>query len=702
MAHLGTLLNDNHRRVLGSGLAHLDDRLAAIGTMASGAATRSPFSPYAPDLSAAEVYLLHDYVAEIRSRMAEMASALDLDVAHGNIPTSRAVEVTLLSAQIDLAELCAENLRGYGPLGSEGAAAVEQFMAELCRFMHRAREIVVRGTAAELSNRIAHIDHAAVDLAGLAALERVIRRHGLVTLREPLDALVERIERRSFEICIFGRVNAGKSSLLNAVLDTTALPVGVTPVTAVPTRIVFGPAEEASIDIRNGERMLVPLSRLREFVSEEENGDNHKDVTAVCVRLPSRYLADGIAFVDTPGVGSLATAGARESYRYLPRADLGILLVDASTPPMREDIEVLRLLDASAIPSMAVLTKTDLLSNTDLERVRRHARAQISGALGRDVALHAVSLHGTSAVRARTWFAEVIAPLCARGRTLAEESARRRFVSLIAAALEAVRAETSPGEADPARYEELETLAATADRRVRDTRIRCEDIAYRLRASLPEVFDAAANVAAHHIVADDDGSVVGAAAEAALETAAGRDCDAVQQELLRLRHDLQELLTRACALAGARAIPDVLQMDFVGRPRAAVPAEIRAVAFTPSRWLQLSKRLLQKRIVQILHARLERAAADVLAQLAAELRTWSGRVLDTHRRQFGAQIDPLRIVERGRVRPVAGATRTLTDADSRDIETLERLAASITESHEQLPDHRSVSSREATRCSPGR
>jgi hypothetical protein len=44
-------------------------------------------------------------------------------------------------------------------------------------------------------------------------------------------------QAKSFEIALFGRVSSGKSSLLNAVLETNLLPIGVTPVTAVPTRI---------------------------------------------------------------------------------------------------------------------------------------------------------------------------------------------------------------------------------------------------------------------------------------------------------------------------------------------------------------------------------------------------------------------------------------------------------------------------------
>lgn len=703
MARRGQILNESQRRVLGSGLTHLEDRLAAIAAMASSAATRSPFSPYAPDLSPAEMHLLRDYVGEIRSRMAEMAAALELDVAHGNIPTSRAVAVTLLGTEIDLAELSTETLRGYGPLALEGAAAVEQFLGELGGLLQRVRDIVSRRTNVDLSGRIAQIEHSVIDRAGLAALERVIRRRGLVTLREPLEALVERLERRSFEICVFGRVNAGKSSLLNAVLDIAALPVGVTPVTAVPTRVVFGAVEEAAIDLHNGERLRIPLTRLPEFVSEDENRDNHKGVSAVCVRVPSRHLADGIAFVDTPGLGSLATAGARAAYRYLPRADLGILLVDASGPPAREDIEVLRLLDASAIPNMVVLTKVDLLSDADRARVWEHARQRMAEALGREVPIHAVSTRGTAAALAPAWFRDVIAPLSAGGRALAEDAARRRFAALVAAARRLARREAASDAADPARADRLEALAATGERRVRDTRARCDEIAHHLRGCVPQAFEAAARVAADHILADDDWSVVGPAAAAALEAAAERAGDEVQEALLCLRQELQDLLGRAAAVAGGRLVPEGLRIDAVSRPRAAVPAEIYALACPRSRWIRHSKRLLQARILRCLGEQVDRSAADVVAQASVELHRWSGQVLEALKRQFTAELDPLRAMARVGAQP-SPAVEGSDEADDRDLDALERLGALLDSGPESSsgPPPRGPRSGEVDRCSPAR
>jgi GTP-binding protein EngB required for normal cell division len=710
MADLRAELNDNHRRILASSLAYFDELLVTIETMASGAAARSPFSQYVPDLSASELHVLPDYVTEIRSRMAEMAAALGLGVARSTIPTSRAIDVTLLSADIALAEIRPEKLRGYGVPTTAGGAAVEHFTAELSRLIQQLRAVLARGTAADLAERVAHLDRAPIDLPGLCALQRIISAQGLVAFRDQLEALIERLERRTFEICMFGRVNAGKSSLLNAVLETDALPVGITPVTAVPTRIVFGAAAMASVQFGDGQRTEIPLARLPEFVSEAENPDNRKGVSSVLVRLPSPHLADGIAFVDTPGLGSLATAGARASYRYLPRCDLGILLIDASTPPSREDLDVLHLLHASEIPALVVLTKADLLSDSDLDRARDYARAQIGRFLDRDVPLHTVSSMGPAAARARAWFAQTIEPLCARGRELAGDACRQRFGHLLRAVAAVVRTEDS-GEAGGARrYEQLEEVVAEAGRCLRDARSRCEAIWRQLPASLPDTLAAAVPVVVQRLMADGDAEVVGETVAVALDIMATRHTEAIEQELARARDRLQELLGQIGELGPAAGVfsmdrsrwslgaaksdrllgsvaanPSVLRLDLIARPGLLVPAEIRQGRLDVPRWLRVIPPLLKRQVATALHRQFERSARDALSQLASELRTWAGRVLDDLGRQFAAQADPVRATARASVR--RGETGTPTrPVDPGDLQTLEQLLVTTEAPHTVLSD----------------
>jgi GTPase SAR1 family protein len=91
-------------------------------------------------------------------------------------------------------------------------------------------------------------------------LGRIITSYGLVEYREALAMIIDRMENKVFEIGLFGRVSSGKSSLLNYLLEVDYLPVGVTPVTAVPTRISYGPLARVGIEFADNPPENVSLS----------------------------------------------------------------------------------------------------------------------------------------------------------------------------------------------------------------------------------------------------------------------------------------------------------------------------------------------------------------------------------------------------------------------------------------------------------
>jgi hypothetical protein len=99
---------------------------------------------------------------------------------------------------------------------------------------------------ADLGERLQRLDRTGNEIDLLGAITEIVDRRGMVEFRPVIGAIVERLETRCFEIAVFGRVSSGKSSLLNHILGTQVLPVGVTPVTAVPTMVVFGP--EPAVD----------------------------------------------------------------------------------------------------------------------------------------------------------------------------------------------------------------------------------------------------------------------------------------------------------------------------------------------------------------------------------------------------------------------------------------------------------------------
>ncbi len=107
--------------------------------------------------------------------------------------------------------------------------------------------------------------------------------------------------------------------------------MGVNPITAVPTRLAYGPAPRATAWFADRKPEQFGTERLAEFVTEQHNPANIQHVTRIVVELPAQRLREGVVYVDTPGLGSLATSGAAETKAYLPRCDLGVVLIDAGS-----------------------------------------------------------------------------------------------------------------------------------------------------------------------------------------------------------------------------------------------------------------------------------------------------------------------------------------------------------------------------------
>jgi predicted GTPase len=182
-----------------------------------------------------------------------------------------------------------------------------------------------------------------------------------VEFRPALGVIIDRLESDIFEIAVFGRVSSGNSSLLNRIVQADVLPVDVNPNTSAPTRFVYGSAPGGTVWFADRKPERFDIARLPEFVTEQSNPSNDKHVTRIVVELPSARLRQGVAFVDTPGLGSLATTGAAETLAYIPRCDLGVVLVDAGSMLTPDDLVTVRALYEAGIPAFILLSKADLL-----------------------------------------------------------------------------------------------------------------------------------------------------------------------------------------------------------------------------------------------------------------------------------------------------------------------------------------------------
>ena len=114
-------------------------------------------------------------------------------------------------------------------------------------------------------------------------------------------------------------MSTGKSSLLNHVVGIDVLPVGVTPVTAVPTRLESGESLAVVVSFAEMRPYAIAADQLWEYASEEGNPGNTKHVTSILVTVPSPPFGVGWRLSIRPASGRSRLPGPPRRPAYLPR-----------------------------------------------------------------------------------------------------------------------------------------------------------------------------------------------------------------------------------------------------------------------------------------------------------------------------------------------------------------------------------------------
>ena len=341
------------------------------------------------------------------------------------------MQTHLIQVQVGIDDMGPEQLKGYGLLDDSASSRGTRIQDDLTRLLDRTMSYLTQGLGRDLSERLARLDAGSKSVESLATLDRIVTRWQLVEYRPTLDMIVTRLESPCFEVAVFGRVSSGKSSLLNHIVGLDVL--------ARRRDAGDGRARPGW----NAERSSRPWSRspsrgpvtsrsdqLWEYASEEGNPGNAKHVTAIVVTGSFASPESGVVLVDTPGVGSLATSGAAEAIAYLPRCDLGIVLIDggsslASRRP-RAASDALR----GRHPGDGSPEQGRSALDVRSRRMASYIESQIRAELGLNLPVHPGERRGRRRVAPLRWFDSEISPLFEQNRSLVEASIRRKIASL--------------------------------------------------------------------------------------------------------------------------------------------------------------------------------------------------------------------------------------------------------------------------------
>ncbi|MDI6876026.1 MAG: dynamin family protein [Methanomicrobiales archaeon] len=666
-------LNEHQARYLRVSCEHIDRLLGEIEAILNTSTSRAAFPRYAPDLDPARRRTIEDFVARLRAQVVRILDGQGIPRDQPRVPASRAIHATLIAIDIAAEELRPQHMRGYGEVSADVATELNGIAAELHGLVVRLDRCLAGGGGEDLEARLQRLEREGGDLRLLSAIERVVAERGLVEFRGTIASILDRAEDRAFEIAVFGRVSCGKSSLLNAILDTDALPVGVTPITAVPIHIAFGERAAITVSFAHAPSRALDIDRLGEYATEQQNPGNVKRVTRIAVTLPAPRLGSGVTFVDTPGLGSLATGGAAETLAYLPRCDLGVVMIDAGSTLTEGDIQTIRALQEAAVPVNVLLSKADLLTPPDCGRILRYIQQHLAAEFDRDLPVHPVSVRPSHRRLLDAWFEEEILPLCSRSQDLREASLRRKIGALRESVVAALRLQVQRSrQASPHTQERIraaESRLRQATGRIEETRSVVERGIREMARGAPEICVAAAARMTANGAECEPSDVLRASIR---EYARGRAKplpDAIETLALQLERDLQE---SAAALGIADAPEEGELASLVRGMPVCDPAHISTPAFRSSTSRLFGRKYAERRLAERMYRSLGRSLEQTLAAYGEALEEWAGETMDLLRSRFEGYAERYRALAE---QSIAG--REMTTAAIQDIERDLRLLESV-------------------------
>lgn len=237
-------------------------------------------------------------------------------------------------------------------------------------------------------------------------------------LKSRLQKTLEKFQNLEFNIAITGVMNAGKSSLLNALLRKDFLGVSNIPETANLTVLSYGKSEEARIyfwDKKEWQNILENShfnTDLKEFIDKLNKSVNIEDfikdkpliqsialkelqnfssaknkisalIKKIEIKSHLEFLKNNISIVDTPGLDDVVIQREIVTNEYLRESDFLIHLMNASQSLTQKDVDFLVhcLLNSRLSKFLIVLTKADLLSEKDLEEVIVYTKESLKSRL---------------------------------------------------------------------------------------------------------------------------------------------------------------------------------------------------------------------------------------------------------------------------------------------------------------------------------
>jgi len=162
---------------------------------------------------------------------------------------------------------------------------------------------------------------------------------GMAELGRAIDSDTRRrLDDQRVRTVVLGEIKQGKSTLINAILGDNALPTGVTPTTGAVATVRVGEQPGTYLCRDEGREVLTP----ERFAALATGRDAAEDNATLELVVGTGKLPPSLELIDTPGMNDIERVRGAISRGELPRADVLVLVLDATQLLNRTELAFLR------------------------------------------------------------------------------------------------------------------------------------------------------------------------------------------------------------------------------------------------------------------------------------------------------------------------------------------------------------------------
>lgn len=211
---------------------------------------------------------------------------------------------------------------------------------------------------------------------------------GLPDLSRTIEADTRRrLDDQRVRAVVLGEIKQGKSTLINAILGEGALPTGVTPTTGAVATVRVG-SDPGTYLVRDDGRQPLSPERFAALATGREKAGGNENIELV---VGAGALPPSLELIDTPGMNDMERVRGAVSRGELPRADVLVLVLDATQllnrteqAFLRDAVAAVGGLAGSGARLLLAINRIDLVEPDDRPLLVEYLRKEVSAIAGKD------------------------------------------------------------------------------------------------------------------------------------------------------------------------------------------------------------------------------------------------------------------------------------------------------------------------------